>query len=340
MLDLVFRHKVLLIVPVLLGLVLGIAWFVSSMKDEYVSDASIKVERPSFLPTAFEFNPYLSAAQNQTEAMVELLPTDTFSAAVLARANDQIGECGVPALTYYDLLGGTSITPAGNTIVSLSYRSSSRCVAPIVVQALYDEYTGVFDLKVQADAEEAVKFYTGQLDIAAQNQVTATGDFRAYVSTRPEYANIVDITKPGAEAIADEQYLRLSSAVQIYKDNYQVTLAQLQAAQDLANASTSGSATFELYDPPNEPNLPIALGTRAVATKPVMGLAAGLIVSAGLFFVLWRRDRTVRMATDLNFLGNGAPVMSLPTLRSNRRRWPRSFVRLATGLTNGMNHLG
>ncbi len=340
MLDLAFRHKVLLVVPILLGLLLGIGWFVSSMEDEYVSSASIRVQRQPFEPTAVDFNPYLSAAQNQTEAMQELLTTRTFTDSVVDAANVASTGCGTLPLTAGGLIAGTSMGPTGNRFVRLAFRSTSPCLAQHVVQALYDKYTEVFDTLIQSNAQQARDFYQGQLERATEAQNAAKREFSSYVSGHPDLAGIADLTELPASAAGDAELARLFSAVQNADDNYSLTLGRLQDATAAANSSSSSSSSFELYDAPEIPTAPLALGTRAVMTKPFMGLALGLLISAGVFFILWRMDRAVRLPSDLAFLGTRAPVMTLPSLRARRRHWPQSFVRLAAGITSGLTHLG
>jgi hypothetical protein len=39
-------------------------------------------------------------------------------------------------------------------------------------------------------------------------------------------------------------------------------------------------------------------------------------------------------------VGKNTPVMTIPILKTKRRRWPSSFVRLATAITNGMHNVG
>jgi hypothetical protein len=69
---------------------------------------------------------------------------------------------------------------------------------------------------------------------------------------------------------------------------------------------------------------------------PMLGLVAGLMLSAGIFAVLWRLDKVVRLPSDLAIFGPDVPVMEVPLLRGRRSNWPPSFVRIATALHSGL----
>jgi uncharacterized protein involved in exopolysaccharide biosynthesis len=341
MLDLAFRHKVLLAVPVLLGFLLGIAWFIYGMKDVYVSSASIQVQRTPYTLSAVNFNPYLSAAQNQTEAMQEWLLTNDFREKAVTEINKTVGACGAAPMLPSDLLHGTSIGTGGtNNFVYLAYRSASPCVAKTVVDGLIEQYKLTFGAEVLENAESAVGILSIRLEQAREDEAEANRAYEEYLAVRPELRDI-DPQRPSAGAFGDLQFATLYSELQAARSITDRTATQLaEAENDIQSTNRGESQGFQVIDEPETPMVPLALGTRAVATKPVMGLAAGLVVSAAIFFILLRRDRTVRVPSDLDFMENGAPVMTLPALRSNRRRWPQSFVRLATGLTNGLNNLG
>jgi hypothetical protein len=339
MFELAFRHKLLMIVPVVLGLVVGVAWFWSTQEDYYLSRASIRVDRPSFYPSdAFiDFSPYLSPAQNQAEAMNEWLGTAAFTNAVVDRANETTQACLAPAVTPQDIQFHTGIRPNINKVVYVEHAAKDPCVAQKVTIAIVDEYTDVFTAELKADATQAANFYQSQLDRALEEQNRANAEYTAYVATHPELRG-EDITELSPNAAGDAGFVRVAAALQNANGNVRETQARLLATQD-ATTEVGVRKNFQVLDEP-QPGALLQPGTRAMATKPVLGLGAGLFVSAAIFLALWRLDRTVRLPGDLAFIGKKTPVMMIPALKSKRRRWPRSFVRLATAMTNGMYNLG
>src|SRR5690348_15256820 len=84
LIDLVFRRKLLLAIPVMLGILLGFAWLVLlKPRPVYYAQASVWVDRPSSINGGYagsslllsditSFNQYASPASNQTGTLLEL----------------------------------------------------------------------------------------------------------------------------------------------------------------------------------------------------------------------------------------------------------------------------
>ena len=90
LLDLLFRRKALLAIPLLLGVLVGFAWLIAvKPKPVYYAQATVWVDRPSainglVLSDVTDFNQYISPAQNQTGTLLELLSSKSFVVSVLA----------------------------------------------------------------------------------------------------------------------------------------------------------------------------------------------------------------------------------------------------------------
>ena len=335
--ELLFRHKLLLAVPVAAGLALGIVWATTTQTDRYAARAAILVERPSgaYGTSFFTFDPYRSPAENQSDSMRELLRTNAFSEAVLGRCrtpNTQPQDC---PLSIFELRANTLVNPGGTHLVFVDFQSASPVQAKNTVTAVLDEDGLVYTTEVRESAEKATAVYEEQLAIAQENLYKATTELNTYRGDHPDLASI-DLENVATISITDAEFVQLLSAVESATTTYDRIRNDL--AETRIASSGDSNANYRVLDQPEVPASPLQPSTRTLATKPMLGLVGGLFVSSLLFLVLWRLDRTVRLPSDLAFLKTSVPVMVLPELRS-KRRWPASFVRLATAISSGLTSL-
>jgi hypothetical protein len=128
---------------------------------------------------------------------------------------------------------------------------------------------------------------------------------------------------------------RLVTAEQTARESYENVLANYASSQISASTDTGTSGNFVIVDEPLVPGAPIPPPRRDLVLNPMLGLTAGLVLSTAIFILLWRLDRVVRLPSDLAIFGPDVPIMSIPRLHARGRRWPASFVRLATALQSG-----
>jgi uncharacterized protein involved in exopolysaccharide biosynthesis len=337
MLDLAFRHKILLVLPMVLGLIGGIGWFALSYEEDYVSRAILQVSPSSYVPSTLAYNPYLSPAENQANTMNPLLGTETFTTNILAQANKADPNCLHEPITKPMLLANTSIYAHGDSLLNVDFRSDIPCVGPTVVTAITDQYRDYYVTATQSTAARDKTFFEEQATLVAGQYDEAQQALRAYLQSHPELAG-VNLNDPSVGALSDAGLQSAVNNVTSANDSRQritATLAQIEVV--LSGAET---VNFYTYDEPTVPSAPVVPGTRDMLTKPMLGILLGMFASAAVFLLLWRMDKTVRLPSDLAFLQTSAPIMTLPDLNARRRKWPPSFVRLATAIQNGMTHFG
>jgi hypothetical protein len=339
MLDLVFRHKILLALPIVLGLIGGIGWFALTYEEDYVSRGVLRVSPSAYIPSSLAYNPYLSPAQNQANTMNPLFGTETFTKEVVAQANEPNAECVHEPVTKAMLMTNTSIYDRGDSFVNVDFRSDVPCVGPIVIQAITDQYQEFYIGVTQGNATRDRGLFEHQLTLAADERDKARQELTAYIQSRPELRG-ENTNDPSVAALSDTGFQTAINNVQSADDNYrniEETLAQIDF---ILSSASSESVNFTTYDKPQPPSAPVVPGTRAMLTKPMLGILLGMFAGAAILLLLWRMDKTVRLPEDLAFLKTDAPVMTLPDLRAKRSRWPPTFVRLATAIQNGLTHFG
>jgi len=332
-LELVFRHKVLLALPIVFGLIGGV--FALSLADApyYRSYAAIWVERPTDLSGASftDFNPWASPAQNQASSMKELLGLDAFATKIIARARPNTTD----PWALLELRSNTYIYPGGSHVLYVDHRSQDPYLAQRMVTATIDEYTNLYTSQIRERAQKAKMFYEEQLNAARNQLELTTGELRAYVARNPQLAG-VPLDRPPSSALRDAEFARLVAADETARGNYDQLLQKFADSQISANTVDGTVPNFLVMDEPKLPTVAIQPGKRALLMPPMFGLTGGFLISATGFLIYMRLDRRIHLANDLSFIDPSVPVMTLPRAKSRRRNWPSKFVRVGTALQNGL----
>jgi uncharacterized protein involved in exopolysaccharide biosynthesis len=333
LIELIFRHKLLLSLPIILGLAGGIFAVTQRPDSYYSSRAAIWVERPTPLSgeSIAEFNPYVSPAQNQANSMRELLGLKSFVSDIQRRVDPSAAADTGPA----DLAANTFIYPYGNHVLYLEFRARDPEQAQRTVTAIVGAYTDIYKERLKDNAERSRAFYEEQLAASRAALDKASAALTSYVAKHPELSN-VDFTQLTAIAARDVELAGLVTAERAARENYDQTLAKFADSQISATTVDGTIPNFLLMDPPEVPTARVTPSKRALVAPPAFGIAAGVFVSAVVFLVCWRLDRRIHLAKDLAFLGGDIPLMTVPRVTSKRRRWPRRFVRVAIAVQNGM----
>jgi uncharacterized protein involved in exopolysaccharide biosynthesis len=331
--ELLFRYRLLLLAPIVLGLAFGVISLLTSKSTVYSTHASIWIERPTDLSGGefTEFNPYLSPAQNQANAMGELMTLNSFASRVAQRIsiNGSAGE-----IHPSQLRSSVFFTAAGDHVLYVSALSESPLLAQATVKAVVDEYSALYQSQIKDRAERAKSFYQEQLAIAKVSMETTSAEVRAYLARNPQLAS-VDLANPPSSALRDTELARLLSA-EITAQNFHKDLLDKYAESQISLSAANGaSANYTLMDEPGLPQQPLERGKRAMLMPLILGLGLGLSVSGAIAFILWRLDRTLRLPQDIVLPGLDVPVMALPLLKSDPR-WPVHFVRMASALSSGI----
>ena len=248
----------------------------------------------------------------------------------------------VPKQRIDQIRANTSISPYGAHVVYVQYKSKNARRSSPTVKAILDRFADDFTAQVKSRAASTANFYGTQLVPAKAAYDKANTAVQEYVRVRPQLAT-VNLQNPPASVTGDTEFAKLIEAQQSAKESYSRILTSYDESRITATSSDGTMAYFQILDQPSAP-FRTQQSKRSLLIRPIAALLVSLMASSLLLVLLWRMDRKVRVPSDLAFLGPDVQVVSLASLRAKRRRWPKSFVRLATALDSGMRttieHIG
>jgi len=330
--EIVFRHKFLLLLPIILGTVAGAAILLLGGSDKYSSRAALWVEEPSEVSagSVVDFNPFLSPAQNQVAAMWELLTVDSFSEGIVSRVGAT--EPNVQRAVD-DLRNNVFIFDVGAHVVYVGFAAAEPALAQATVDAIIAEYGALFASQIRSRAERSRVFFDDQIALSFEVLERASDELSIFLAANPGTASFFTSSTPGT-SLLDSEFARLVAAQEAAQRNYSALLTQAADSQISADAGTG--ANFLVLDEPDLPLAPIGRTKKALLVPPMVGMAAGVLLCSLVFILVWRLDQRIHLPGDLAFLGADIPIMTLPAVKARRKKWPRSFVRIAAALQNGV----
>jgi uncharacterized protein involved in exopolysaccharide biosynthesis len=329
-LDVFFRHKVLILLPlaalVLTGLVAAVMLRPS---PTYQASATVWTQQSILLDSGLvgDENPYLTPAQNQAQVFNDLLNLDSFVLSVAAK---------VPALAEADQLtqivevrDGTVVAPSGVNVLSISHTSGDPTIARDVVQGILDSQSERTTSDVVSQADVAEEFYETRLTVAKEDldkQKVALAEYQASLPA----AALADPT------FVDPRLTELRAAAQRVRDDYDALLDRLESIYLERDSALKGrDLSFQVADAPQLPTTPVPTSKVDLLLFPLLGFLLGFSASGALLFAMTRLDETIRLPREAQDI---APVLAVvPDLgRKRRRQWPRNFVRQVVFASRGL----
>jgi uncharacterized protein involved in exopolysaccharide biosynthesis len=338
-LETLFRHRLVAILPILVGLLVAVGYQASQPKS-YTSTGSLWID--ATVPgnsTANTENQYVDPSTLQQSAIEELLTTRSFAVAVgdsgplaaYLAANpraEATGLAAVPVLSSLfssskgsihdqvanDLPNMVSVDTGGPQVVNITVTAPSPSVAAGTAQAVINEYGSQTTAAQTSTDQVAVQYYEQQLGQAEQTLQQAQQQLSAFLVAHPT----VPATGDG-NATATE----LAQAVALDTSSYQNVLSEYQSAE-LSLANVASQKGFQVLDAPTASSTPVSSSKKLLGTG-LAGLVVGLLVSVLLITTLTAMDRTSRRAEDIRrALGlevaatiGRFPPSATGTLRSN-----------------------
>jgi capsular polysaccharide biosynthesis protein len=325
-----FRNKWLITIPALCLVLCGTA-LVLLVTPQYAADATIWVERPTYLEIPGKQNVWITPAQAEAGRFRELISTRTFSQAIAARINLPGGTSEVDkAHLTAAIQEGLYVWPEGEYLLSISFPYPESAVTLAVVQAAIDEYTKVMADSANRQAIDAIDFYKERIS-TYENEILprSNGAVTEYLSKHPELQQ-----KDPDVVIVDPTFIQLQRQAEIDRDlyaRYQQRLDQVMTQSEAVNKNQV--ANFRVLDAPL-----ITPGTGRLSKKNILvfvaggaGLALGYV---GLFLgVATELDRTIRNPGDVKRQLR-LPVLDVipvyaqedETAKPKRRRRGKKFV--------------
>lgn len=329
-LDVFFRHKILILMPMVLLVAVGIA-VAYQMRPEpvYRANASVWTQRSTLLDSGLgvETNPYLTPAQNQSQVFTDLLTLDSF---VLDAASRVDGLKGLSPQAKIDTIrNNTYVVPEGVNVLSIVHENQDPVLARDIVQAILDSEGESLTTDVVAEADAATEFYEARLATAKEEldkEKAALADYRAGLPAAAQ----------SDPSYVDATLVELNANAQSAQDDYDALLDRLEAIHLERDAALEGrDLSFQIADPPELPTSPRPVAVSSMLPYPILGLLLGISASGIMLFALTRLDEGIRLASEAENVG---PVLAVvPDLGQHKKRsWPRNFVRQVVFASRGL----
>ena len=287
------RHKVALILPIVIALILS-GYFAKSAPHKYTSTAAVwfdtSVPNPSSLVSPL---PYTTPAAEGQSVLQEFLGTEQFLVSVghLGPLAGLLGKSGAsPAAVDGQIATLLSkaffTTVAGPNIVKITMTGPDPSYIPGTLNAVATAYTNAITSDLKARNVASVATYQSQLDAAKQNLNAANAAILTFLQQHP-----------GQSATANPTYSQLTQAAAQAQTTYSGVQTNLQQATlSLQNAQAPSSfsvvdraqAAFQLS------------GKKHMIFTVVAGMAAGFIISALALSALTAIDKTARRQEDID----------------------------------------
>jgi uncharacterized protein involved in exopolysaccharide biosynthesis len=331
--ETLFRHRLLLTVPMLLLVVLCAGW-VLVQPPTYASTVRLWVERQQLVSNPND-NPYITPAQEQTNVLVELLNTKYFCLKVgrrspLAKVMSDPGatQPGIgqrllstvglasssgsalsgPALddaVFFTLSRQTLVYPAGPQIITITFSGGSPELSAQVTQAIADQFVDekLASQRVQSDA--AIDFYSGQVKQAQAELSAADAALDQYVAAHPE--------QRAANAVPDARLVQLRRNDENARQRYDELQGRLDQSTinhaALSRPDTSGMRVLDKAEIPGRNSV-----KRLMLAAGVVGALLALVILVVGILLLTLVDNTFRRPEEVEQALDLRPVGTVPRL--------------------------
>jgi uncharacterized protein involved in exopolysaccharide biosynthesis len=328
--EILFRHKFLLLLPFLVILPLTTAFALRPQAKQWQSVAGVWVDPPAQL---FNDNRLGSTpAINQSQLLNDFIHTRSFAETVLQQtdlapllANPTTADAVVKRFQR-----SVQATASGNSFVRVAVTYPDPDLAYQMAHGIIQNFQTLLQKQNDSKASTAVSLQSDALNAASTQLDKSRKALADYIAQHPEVnQKQADTVLPASET--DPQFAALSAQVSVDSQSYTQALGGYQQAQQVAAAGASGLPfTFTVVDQPQQPIAALTQSRTSQIKLPVIGLVLALLLAGLTAAYLILTDRRVRSVHDLELLG--VPVLgAIPRLRRKRWFWqrrPREAVRL------------
>lgn len=326
-LDVFFRHKFLIILPLVILTLAGAAASLSRQTIEYRATAHVWTQRTPLLSSRLggQGSSFTTPAAHQARVLNDLLKLDSFRQSVA----DRVGglEALSPSLQRRAVREGTVVFASGENVMTIRHRDEDPLLAQSVLQEIIDTYSESFQSGVIDEAEAAANFYETRLEVASIALDESEQALASYEGT----------LSPTAAIDLDPELAALQADARQAQRDYDEQLGRLENIYLQRDAALEGrDLSFQVMDPPNLPSSPLPTPRTDLLMLPALGMLLGVSASGAVLFALTRLDDSIRLPGEARKVG--APILAVvPELgRRRMRSWPQNFVRLVVAASRGL----
>jgi capsular polysaccharide biosynthesis protein len=345
-LEAVFRHKLLILLPMILTPVVVTPAGSYFVRPYFESSSVVWVGKLTYLRSVDDANPWSTPAQIEAGRIGDLFRTRAFVLNVAKRTElaPLIGsETGEENLVSY-FSRSVGVVPTGTNLLTVTARADQAQLAFQVANAVVETYRERRADERTEQAGLAISFHEARLQEARDDLAKATAEIRRYVAANPRLTTIdpnrgvasTAAARMGLPPIAiDPQLAELIRKVDAeQKEVDTIRTALDQARMETAAGMEGQDVNFRVIDVARVPSAPVSQ-RRRLAIFPAAGLVVGLGLGLGLLVALVVADRSVRSMKDLPSVVRVARIVPfLPTRKLARQTRPRT-TRQAIGFVAG-----
>ena len=322
--ELIFRHKLLILLPVMVIMPLVLMAATQPQPPRWQSFVVVWVDQYKFLYQDDRLG-YTPAA-NQASLLNDFLRTRSFAADAVGRTQLAAHMTSPQAeLQAVERLRQSVVAyPNSNNFITIVVTMSDPDLAYEVATAVVDTFRERLGERLHEQNQAALKLTSDALAKTEQDLAKARSDLAAYVAAKPEVASARADNGFPIEA-RDPSYARLFAQVQSQQQQY---LDLHRRVEDLQASGAAGAAgqelAFSVVDEPQQPFAPIPHSRIAQLKLPVIGLFMALMLSCALALLFILTNGAVLSARDID-REIALPVLGeIPELRRRRWFWQRT----------------
>lgn len=292
--ETIFRRFWVLVIPVLLVPIAVIG--LTGRAASYESRATVWVTDPlgDAKASVGQTNSYLSPAQNQAQALNDLLATNAFRRTVALTAGVVSSTDSSEAISFAANRMKIGVTPSGVNLLTVTAQAGAAHEAQAIVSAVITGYQARGTVEIERAASASEEYYKQQLAIAQKALDQRREDLATYLRANPKAAD------PTNAASLDLNYRALVTQVEQQTKLVDGLAASLQGVQlRLASAPQSQQASFSVQDTASRPRGPLPVAATRRYGLPFAGVLFGILISSAYVYVKFRTDHTIRTSADL-----------------------------------------
>jgi capsular polysaccharide biosynthesis protein len=294
-----FRHWLLLLVPILLLTSLGVVKALG-LTGQYRSVGTVSVVSATFLSDLSDVRTnsvgFQSPAEQTAASINEQLTSDSFARDVGVGAGLTTA-MGNGQITLDDIRSIVSAAPRGDTLLAVVATSDNPELSSRLATSLITTYTNFVLSRETGESSASAAFYQGQVDKYTAAVTDAQNAISAFITASPE--PLVG-ARPESEQL---QLTRLTATL----TQAQSQLDSAQSKLDDSNLATETSASdisqrLQVVDQPEPSAAPESVRRDQLATV-IIFLFLGALISLSMWVGLALLDHTVRSAGDVTAIG-------------------------------------
>ena len=305
------RHKLLVIAPLVLALMVGLGYQLESPRH-YQAAGSLWADAPvpdnSTLFSQAPPNP--SPAAQAASVLNELLTTHQFLTAVGPRSPWAAYLRQHPAAigtVFASLQKDTNVSVLGPQVISVSYQSSDPATSAPMVRAIMNAFVAQLVSLQRTRDQQQITYDKQNLQTAASSLSSAQAELSRYLVAHPQL--------PGATI--DPTVTQLSGNVADAEQLYGSAVSNLNTSE-LGLSSAADSSQLHVINQPSA--ISVQGRKKKIVESGIGGLFAGGVISILLLSWLVSRDTSPWNAEDLEDELGLTVVGSIEQLPSPRRQ--------------------